>query len=471
MSRIVPVILSGGSGTRLWPLSREHYPKQLLALTGSETLLQQTARRLNGLPDISAPVVVCNEEHRFLIAEQLREIDQTPVALMLEPTGRNTAPALTVAALHLAASDQQAVMLVMPADHVIADPDIFQETVKAACPHAAQGKLVTFGVVPTAPETGYGYIRRGQSVDATAFSVANFVEKPDSARAHEYLDSGQYLWNSGIFMMTADSWLSEMECHRPDILSACRLALNQATRDSDFTRLDKELFQACPSDSIDYAVMEKTSQAVVVPLAARWSDVGAWSSLWQVLSHDGNGNAVRGDVLMQDVRNSIVFSEHRLVAGVGVRDLVIIETADAVLVTHRDRAQDVKDIVQQLKRGNRPEAVNHRRVYRPWGHYDSVDQGDRFQVKRITVNPHAALSLQMHHKRAEHWVVVKGRARVTRGEDVFVLEANQSTYIPIGTRHRLENPDSTPLEMIEVQSGAYLGEDDIVRFEDKYHRQ
>jgi mannose-1-phosphate guanylyltransferase/mannose-6-phosphate isomerase len=361
-------------------------------------------------------------------------------------------------------------MLVMPADHVIADPGVFQDAVKAALPHAAQGKLVTFGVVPTAPETGYGYIRRGPSVDAAAFNVASFVEKPDPARAREYLESGQYLWNSGIFMMTAAAWLAEMERHRPDILAACREALHQAARDSDFTRLDKAAFMSCASDSIDYAVMEKTGRAVVVPLAARWSDVGAWSSLWQVLSHDSNGNAVRGDVLTHDVHNSIVFSNHRLVAGAGVSDLVIIETADAVLVTHRDRAQDVKDIVQQLKRDNRPEAVNHRRVYRPWGHYDSVDQGERFQVKRITVNPHAALSLQMHHKRAEHWVVVKGLARVTRGDEVFVLEANQSTYIPIGTRHRLENPEATPLEMIEVQSGDYLGEDDIVRFEDKYSR-
>ena len=471
MSTIVPVILSGGSGTRLWPLSREHYPKQLLALVGKETLLQQTARRLEGMKGIAPAVVVCNEEHRFLIAEQLRQIGQQPASQILEPAGRNTAPALTVAALYLADANPQSLMLVMPADHVIADRELFQKAVAVASLHAVRGSLVTFGIVPTVAETGYGYIRRGQALDGVAHAVAAFVEKPDQARAQEYLSSGQYLWNSGIFMMTAAAWLSEMEDHRPEIVAACRKALINARSDSDFMRLDKAAFEACASDSIDYAVMEKTSKAVVVPMSARWSDVGAWSSLWQVMEHDDAGNAVHGDVLTHKVRNSIIFSDHRLVAGVGVNDLVIVETADAVLVSHRDRSQDVKDIVQQLKRSKRPEAVTHRRVYRPWGHYDSIDQGDSFQVKRITVNPHAALSLQMHHRRAEHWVVVKGRARVTRDEDVFMLEANQSTYIPIGTRHRLENPESTPLEMIEVQSGAYLGEDDIVRFEDKYHRQ
>ena len=471
MSEIVPVILSGGSGTRLWPLSREHYPKQLLVLVGNETLLQQTARRLEAMPNVARAVVVCNEEHRFLIAEQLRQIGHSPAALLLEPAGRNTAPALTVAALRLALADPQALMLVMPADHVIADQAAFQSAVEAARVHAASGSLVTFGIVPTAAETGYGYIRRGPALDAEAHRVAAFVEKPDLARAQEYLDTGQYLWNSGIFMMTAANWLEEMNQHRPDILAACRQALNNARNDSDFIRLDKTAFMGCASDSIDYAVMEKTSRAVVVPLDARWSDVGAWSSLWQVMARDNAGNAVRGDVLTHNVHDSIIFSEHRMVAGVGIRDLVVVETADAVLVSHRDHAQDVKEIVQQLKRNNRPEHVTHRRVYRPWGYYESIDQGDRFQVKRITVNPHAALSLQLHHKRAEHWVVVKGRARVTRGDEVFELEANQSTYIPIGTRHRLENPETTPLEMIEIQSGSYLGEDDIVRFEDKYHRQ
>jgi mannose-1-phosphate guanylyltransferase/mannose-6-phosphate isomerase len=470
MSKIIPVILSGGSGTRLWPLSREHYPKQLLSLVGDETLLQQTSRRVEGMGETAPTVVVCNEEHRFLIAEQLRQIGQAPAVLILEPVGRNTAPALTVVALHLASTSPEALMLVMPADHVITDRTNFQNAVAKARAHATEGNLVTFGIVPTAPETGYGYIRRGQALGTTAYSVAAFVEKPGPDRAREYLSSGEYLWNSGIFMMTVATWLSEMERHRPDILAACQKALNHAKHDNDFTRLDKDDFVACASDSIDYAVMEKTDRAVVVPLDAHWSDVGSWSSLWQVLGHDSSGNAMHGDVLVHDVRNSIIFSNHRLVAGVGVSDLVIVETADAVLVTHRERSQDVKDIVLQLKRKHRSEAVTHRRVFRPWGHYESIDQGDRFQVKRITVNPNAALSLQMHKQRAEHWVVVKGRARVTRDDEVFILEANQSTYIPIGSRHRLENPESTPLEMIEVQSGDYLGEDDIVRFEDKYNR-
>jgi len=471
MNEIVPVILSGGSGTRLWPLSREHYPKQLLALTGSATLLQQTVLRLEGMAGITSPVVVCNEEHRFLIAEQLREIAKSPAALVLEPAGRNTAPALTVAALHLANANPDTLMLAMPADHVIADSPVFRQAVDAAREHALQGQLVTFGIVPTAPETGYGYIRCGKVLKGKIQTVAAFIEKPDALRAKEYLASGEHLWNSGIFMMTAGTWLEEMKRFRPDILATCQQALTKASRDSDFTRLDKETFLKCASDSIDYAVMEKTERAVVMPLAAPWSDVGSWSSLWSVLSHDHVGNAVRGDVLTHDVRDSIIMSDHRLVAGVGLRNLVIVETADAVLVAHRDRSQDVKEIVQQLKRSNRSETIAHRRVYRPWGHYDSVDHGDSFQVKRITVYPHSALSLQLHHKRAEHWVVVKGCARVTRGEDVFDLEANQSTYIPIGTRHRLENTGTTPLEMIEVQSGEYLGEDDIVRFEDRYHRE
>lgn len=470
MSDIVPVILSGGSGSRLWPLSREHYPKQLLALVGDESLLQQTGRRLEGLSQVASPVVVCNEEHRFLVAEQLRQIGHPPAAILLEPEGRNTAPALTVAALQLASADPQSLMLVMPADHVITDRSTFQTAVVSARPYAERGSLVTFGIVPHTPETGYGYIRRGTSVGNSAETVEAFVEKPNAARAQEYLLAGNYLWNSGIFMMTAAAWISEMENFRPDIVAACRAALSKAKSDIDFTRLDKAAFAASPSDSIDYAVMEKTRKAVVVPLDARWSDVGAWSSLWQALERDDHGNAIRGDVLMEDVQDSIMLSTHRLVAGVGVKDLVIVETADAVLVAHRSRSQDVKEIVLKLKRENRQEGVTHRRVYRPWGYYESIDQGDRFQVKRITVHPHAALSLQMHHKRAEHWVVVKGTARVTRGDEVFELTENQSTYIPIGTRHRLENTQTSPLEMIEVQSGGYLGEDDIVRFEDKYAR-
>jgi len=416
MTDVVPIILSGGSGTRLWPLSREHYPKQLLALVGEETLLQQTATRLDGMTGVAAPLVVCNEEHRFLVAEQLRQCGRPASTILLEPFGRNTAPALTLAAMFLLERGDDPVVLVMPADHVIRDRAGFQRAVARGASHAAGGMLVTFGIVPTQAETGYGYIRMGKplAADGGAHEVQAFVEKPDATRAQEYLASGQYLWNSGIFMMRTSVWLAEIELRRPEIMQVCREAYRQGKTDTDFFRVDRTTFERCPSDSIDYAVMEKTARAVVVPLDAGWSDVGAWSSLWQICDHDAHGNAVRGDVLAVDTHDALLFAEHRLLAAVGLRDVIVVETADAVLVAQRDRAQDVKEIVQQLKQERRDEHIAHRRVYRPWGYYESIDRGERFQAKRITVKPGAALSLQMHHHRAEHWVVVKGRARVTR---------------------------------------------------------
>ena len=465
MSLIYPVILSGGSGTRLWPLSREHFPKQLLCLSGDTTLLQQTLARLDGLDGAADPLLVCNEEHRFLVAEQIRQLVRTPLDIILEPVGRNTCPAATLAALALARIDENALMLLMPADHLIKDTVAFQHAVRGAVPLAEQDQLVTFGIVPDAPETGYGYIRKGDG-----HRVAAFVEKPDAATAARYLAAGEYLWNSGMFLMKVSRWLTELERHCPDILDACRKAHSDGRKDGDFYRVSKEVFLGCRSDSIDYAVMEKTDRAAVVPLDAGWSDVGAWSSLWQVLDRDGAGNVSQGDVMLHDTRDSLVVSQHRLVATVGLDNVVIIETPDAVLVAAKDRAQDVKAIVNRLKTERRSEHLMHRRVYRPWGWYEGMDQGERFQVKRLLVNPGAAISLQMHHHRAEHWVVVKGTARVTRDSEVLLLSENHSTYIPIGMRHRLENPGTIPLEIVEVQSGGYLGEDDIVRFEDRYRR-
>jgi mannose-1-phosphate guanylyltransferase/mannose-1-phosphate guanylyltransferase/mannose-6-phosphate isomerase len=469
MSKIFPVILSGGSGTRLWPLSREHYPKQLLELTGPYTLLQETVKRLQGISGCSAPIVVCNEEHRFLVAQQLQQIGCAPRAMLLEPVGRNTAPALSLAALSM--EDPEGILLVMPADHVIQDNAAFLAAVQKGYRAALSGQLVTFGVAPTRAETGYGYIQKGkQSVESGVFAVARFVEKPDAALAQTYLQSGEYLWNSGLFMMTAGRWLGELHRYRPDIATSVEVAWKNTTRDMDFIRIAKSDFEHCPSDSIDYAVMEKASDVVVVPLDAGWSDIGAWPALREVIKQDTCGNAIRGDVMVLDTHNGLVIAQNRFVAVVGLNDIIVVETADAVLVAHRDSAQKVKDIVAGLRQQNRTEHVTHRRVYRPWGHYEGVDVGERYQVKRITVNPGAALSLQMHRHRAEHWIVVKGTARVTRGDEVSVLGENQSTYIPIGTKHRLENPGTTPLEMIEVQSGGYLGEDDIVRFEDRYNR-
>lgn len=468
---IYPVILTGGAGTRLWPMSREFYPKPLLPLAGTQSLLQDTVLRLQGMEQLGSPLLVCNEEHRFLVAEQLQQIGVAPEAILLEPEGRNTAPALTLAAIQLVKQDPTAVMLAMPADHVIPDRVAFQAVVNAGLPLAEQGALVTFGIVPDRAETGYGYIKKGAAIESGAgFDVDAFVEKPDQATAQAYLDSGDYLWNSGIFLLRADRWLEEIEQFTPDILAACKAALEGGKTDQDFVRPDKSVFLSSPSDSIDYAVMEKTGRAAVVPLSTDWSDVGAWSSIWEISPKDDNANVTRGDVLMHDVRNTLLMANHRSISAVGVEDLVVIETADAVLVVNKSRSQDVKHIVQQLRDQARQESRFHTRVHRPWGDYEGIDFGSRYQVKRITVKPGASLSLQLHHHRAEHWIVVKGTARVTRGDDVFMLTENESTFIPLGVKHRLENPGAIPLEMIEVQSGSYLGEDDIVRFEDVYDR-
>jgi mannose-1-phosphate guanylyltransferase/mannose-6-phosphate isomerase len=479
MQILVPVVLSGGSGTRLWPLSREKYPKQLLPLIGDDSLLQATVRRMEGMADVQlgAPLVVCNEEYRFIIAEQLR-LMETKGSIVLEPVGRNTAPALTLAALAAVGSESDPILLVMPADHVISDIKTFQVAVHQGMALAEGGAIVTFGITPDSPETGYGYIQAGEPTGANgARVIARFVEKPDLATAQAYLDEGSYFWNSGLFMVRASVWLSAIGFCRPDILSACRAAWDKGSVDGDFLRVDRDAFAQCPSDSIDYAVMERiTAQdgmlplGVFIPLSAGWSDVGAWDSLWQVLPKDLEGNVTQGDVLLHECRNTLVLAEHRLVACVGISDMVVVETPDAILVAHMSKTQHVKKIVDSLKREGRPEGELHRKVFRPWGWYDGVDAGERFQVKRIVVKPGAALSLQMHHHRAEHWIVVRGTAQVTRGDTSYLVSENESTFIPLGTRHRLENPGCVPLEMIEVQSGSYLGEDDIVRFEDVYGR-
>jgi mannose-1-phosphate guanylyltransferase/mannose-6-phosphate isomerase len=467
---LIPVILSGGAGTRLWPLSRELYPKQFLALAGKHTMLQETILRLNGVA-ISAPIVVCNEAHRFLVAEQLRLIERPPQSIVLEPAGRNTAPAIALAALAaLAGGEQDPLLLVLPADHVIRDRAAFHAAIAVAIEAARAGKLATFGIVPTSPQTGYGYIRRGEA-SSQGFRIEQFVEKPDQVRAQQFVDAGEYYWNSGMFLFQARRYLEELERYAPDIAQVCRDSFAGATRDLDFTRITAEIFTKCRSDSIDYAVMEKTAAAIVVPLDAGWNDVGSWTSLHEVSDRDAQNNSLIGDVIAADSRNCYVYSESRLVAALGMRDHIIIETKDAVLVAPRDRVQDVKQLVQQLKQEGRYEHALHREVFRPWGSYDSIDHGERFQVKRLTVRPGGVLSLQMHHHRAEHWVVVSGTARITRGEETFLLEENQSTYIPIGVRHRIENPGRIALHIIEVQSGGYLGEDDIVRFEDRYGRQ
>jgi mannose-1-phosphate guanylyltransferase/mannose-6-phosphate isomerase len=464
--KINPVILSGGSGTRLWPLSREQYPKQLLSLMGERTLLQQTVARLEGMEHVADPWLVCNEEHRFLIAEQMRQLGKTPADIILEPVGRNTAPALTLAALALMkASPDEALMLVMPADHVIQDVKGFHSAVREGVALAEHGRLVTFGIVPVSPETGYGYIKKGDGND-----VAAFEEKPDAETAVGYVSSGDYLWNSGMFMMLAGTWLEELNRFHPAMLEACKEAYEMGRRDGEFYRVNAPAFASCQSNSIDYAVMEETGKAAVVSLDAGWSDIGAWSSLWEASARDAQGNVVQGDVYLHDTQNALLISQHRFLAAVGLDDIIVVETPDAVLVAHKKHAQNVKEVVNRLKSEKRSEYQTHRRVYRPWGYYEGIDAGARFQVKRLMVKPGAALSLQMHHHRAEHWVVVKGTARVTKGDEVFMLTENQSTYIPLGTTHRLENPGNIPLEIVEVQSGSYLGEDDIVRFEDKYNR-
>ena len=468
-SSLLPVIMAGGSGTRLWPLSREQYPKQFLALADAHSMLQSTALRLEGLP-VMRPLIICNEDHRFLVAEQLRQLDMLGRNILLEPVGRNTAPAVALAALHATAQGDDPILLVLAADHLIQNPCAFRDAVCAATPHAEAGKLVTFGIVPVTPETGYGYIHQGSAAGEGAFGVQAFVEKPNREVAERYLASGDYLWNSGMFMFRASRFLAELEQHRPDILACCRKAAAAPQTDLDFVRIDAEAFKACPEDSIDYAVMEKTDAAVVTPLDAGWSDVGAFGALWDVLPKDANGNVHRGDVLSHDSRNNLVFAENALVATVGLKDAVVVQTKDAVLVAARDRVQEVKRVVEQLKAAQRTEHRLHRQVYRPWGHYDSIDAGARYQVKRITVAPGAKLSVQMHHHRTEHWIVVCGTAKVTLDGTQSMLSENESIYLPIGAVHALENPGKIPLELIEVQVGSYLGEDDIVRLQDRYGR-
>lgn len=467
---LIPVILSGGSGSRLWPQSRSLYPKQFLPLVNEQTMFQNTVSRLDGLHNVSEPLVIANEEHRFLAAEQFRQMGRRASSIILEPVGRNTAPAVALAALKsLSLSDEDPVLLVLAADHVIENEQVFHQAVEAALPAAHDGKLVTFGIVPKHPETGYGYIKASLCHENTV-PVEEFVEKPDLETAQGYLASGNYYWNSGMFMFKASRYLEELNKFRPDIHGACAEAIANESPDLDFVRLDDKAFKACPADSIDYAVMEQTEDAVMVSLDAGWSDVGSWSSLWDISDKDAQGNATQGDVILHDTQNTYVRSEKKLIATVGVDNLVITESDDAILVSGKDRVQDVKKIVEHLKENKRSEVKLHRKVYRPWGAYDSIDNGERFQVKRITVKPGAQLSLQKHYHRAEHWIVVKGTALVTNGDKEILLTENQSTYIPIGEVHRLENPGKFELELIEVQSGSYLGEDDIVRLEDTYGR-
>jgi mannose-1-phosphate guanylyltransferase/mannose-6-phosphate isomerase len=478
-SRLVPVVLSGGSGTRLWPVSREKHPKQLQPLLGGESLLQNTLRRLEGLP-LGAPIVVSNQEYRFITAEQLRQLGLAHWTLLLEPVGRNTAPALTAAALFATRDGADPVLLATPADHHVRNVDAFTDAVLSGLPEAERGAVVTFGIIPDRPETGYGYIETkvGAGDTATSIELLAFREKPDAVTAAEYVAGGRHFWNSGIFMLRASVWLRAIGHFAPEMLAACRAAVESANEDGDFVRLDADAFAASPADSIDYAVMEKLPAdrtldipSRMVPLDVGWSDVGAWDALWQAIDRDADDNAVKGDVWLEDSHGNLVIAEHGLVACIGCEDMVVVETADAVLIAPKSRTQEVKHIVSRLKAAGRSEVDLHRKVHRPWGWYDGIDSGERFQVKRIVVRPGATLSLQMHHHRAEHWVVVRGTAKVTRGDEILLLGENESTYIPLGVKHRLENPGQIPLEIIEVQSGSYLGEDDIVRFEDNYGRK
>lgn len=477
---MLPVILAGGSGSRLWPDSRALYPKQFIALTGSHTLFQQTLLRLEGL-DIERPIVVCNEEHRFLVAEQLRQINVVPTAILLEPEGKNTAPAIALAAMYALQHFSDQSLLVLPADHAITNITAFHDAVNNAIRYAKNEYLVTFGVKPTKPETGYGYIKSGQVVSIdhenginceknTGYNVEQFIEKPVFENAKRYVNSGLFYWNAGMFVFLASKYILELERYQLEVVKVCRRALAAATRDFDFVRIDREVFSRCPDTSIDYALMEHTESAVVVPLNGDWSDVGSWSSLWELETHDQGGNVIKGDVITEGSKGCYLQSRHKLLAAVGVEDLVIVDTPDAVLVANKYHVQQIKKVVEQLKQAHRAEYQVHREVHRPWGKYDSIDKGPRFHVKRITVNPGARISLQMHHHRAEHWVVVSGTAKVKRGDEIFLVAENESTFIPIGVIHSLENPGTVPLEMIEVQSGAYLGEDDIVRFDDAYGR-
>ncbi|WP_414445154.1 mannose-1-phosphate guanylyltransferase/mannose-6-phosphate isomerase [Burkholderia sp. 22PA0106] len=473
------VILAGGAGTRLWPLSREQYPKQLLKLLGEDSLLMATARRLDGLqaswPTAGELLLVCGESHRYISAEQLRSCSK-PARIVLEPCARNTAPALTAAALVSVANGDDAILVVTPADHAVPDAAAFQAAVLRAAHYAANGAIATIGVVPRRVEPGYGYIRTGVPIGQDGgFVIDRFVEKPRRELAEQYVHSGEYLWNAGVFVLRASVWLDAIGTVRPDILAACREAHRGSTSDDVFVRLNKPAFDACPDDSIDYAVMERLDECgniagVVVPMDAPWSDVGSWDAIWEILPRDASGNVGQGRVMFEDTENTFAHSQGRLIACVGLRDVVVVETADAILVADRQNAQQIKAVVSRIRAERGPEADNHRKVHRPWGYYDSIDSGERFQVKRIVVTPGEKLSLQMHHHRAEHWIVVRGTAEVTRGEDTFLISENESTYIPLGTVHRLANPGKTPLEIIEVQSGTYLGEDDIVRFEDNYGR-
>ena len=470
---ITPIIIAGGSGTRLWPLSRSGYPKQFLALVGELTMFQQTIERLNGLSHDSC-VFICNEEHRFLAAEQVRNLGIQHGGILLEPAGRDTAPAIALAAFHALKNNAEAILLVLAADHVIENKSAFHEAVTIAHNHAKNDKLVTFGIVPTSPEIGYGYIKRGcETIEA--FEVGRFVEKPDLDTAKNYVDSGEYYWNSGMFMYKASRYLAVLKQYRPEIYAACQKAMNVETPDLDFIRIEEEAFLACPTESVDYAVMEPAcangnGDVVVVPLDAGWSDVGSFAALWEVSPQDADGNSFKGDVKSVNTKNTLVRSGQRLIATVGIEDLIIIDTKDSLLIAHKDHTQDVKKIVNELKAERRTEVRINREVYRPWGKYDSIDSGPRFQAKRITVNPGAKLSIQMHHHRSEHWIIVTGTAKVTNGDKTILLTENQSTYIPLGTIHALENPGKVPLELIEVQTGTYFGEDDIVRFEDRYGR-
>ncbi|TQV73423.1 mannose-1-phosphate guanylyltransferase/mannose-6-phosphate isomerase [Exilibacterium tricleocarpae] len=468
---MLAVILSGGSGTRLWPLSRRAYPKQFIDLIDTNSLLQNTVARALEVTDNAPPLLVCNQEHRFFIAEQLRQLGVGAAGILLEPEAKNTAPAIAAAAAHALHEDESdPVLLVMPADHVIRDIAAFKAAVDIARPAAEAGKLVTFGIVPAVPETGYGYIHRGEETGAGTYKVRQFVEKPDLETACRYLEQGDYYWNSGMFLFKASTLLGQLEKFEPDMVAAVGDAYKQAHKDLDFIRLEPAGFARCRAESIDYALMEKADDVVVVPLDAQWNDIGSWSAIWDVAEKDARGNCSIGDVISHDTTNSYLYSGGKLLATVGLDNIVAIETDDAVLVADKDRVQDVKAIVKALETSDRDEIDYHRKVYRPWGYYDSVDMGERFQVKRIVVNPGQQLSLQMHHHRAEHWIVVQGTAKVVRGEDEYLVTENESTYIPLGVKHRLENPGAIPLEIIEIQSGSYLGEDDIVRFSDNYGR-
>ena len=468
--QIIPVVLSGGSGTRLWPLSRKEYPKQYLPLVGDNTMLQDTILRLSGLDNLADPIIVCNTDHRFLVAEQCQKIGVKNPIILLEPVGRNTAPAIAAAALQSLKLSGDTVMLVLSADHVIQDFGAFHDSIKIASSHAQEDKLATFGIVPKDANTGYGYIKSSKDSTDGAYKVEEFVEKPDQETAQAYLKQGNYLWNSGMFMFKADVLIDELTTYSPDIVKLVSDAFNNAKQDLDFIRLDKQDFESSPSDSIDCALMEKSDNVVVVPLDAGWSDVGSWSVLYDIDAKDSSGNVLKGDVIVKDTTNTYIYAAHHVITAVGVDNLIVIDTPDATFIASQEKAHDIKSIVQSLQKKGRDEVHSNRKVYRPWGWYDSIDSGERFQVKRLHVKPGAKLSLQMHHKRAEHWVVVNGMATVTNGEQTFNLNKGESTYIPLGVIHALENQTRKPLEIIEVQSGTYLGEDDIVRFDDIYGR-